>query len=760
VATKAAHIAQAFHWQLVFPQIFSDGQSEKNGFDVLLGNPPWERIKLQEEEFFATRSPLVAESQHKAERGQRIELLKQGMLLHTLYPEVEAAQGLMPPNQAEQQLYAEFLSARRSAEASSLYAHDSGRYPLTGVGDVNTYALFAETFLQTTAANGNAGFIVPTGIATDDSTKLYFQHLVESRRLWSYFGFKNERFLFPKPVEHTVTFGLLTVGGSERQAERMEFCWFAYTVSEMLDERRRVMLTPDELIAVNPNTRTAPVFRTAADAELTKKLYRAAPVLIEDGKVEKNPWGIRFMAMIHMSNDSELFYNEAGENRLPLYEAKMIHQFDHRWATFLPLPSGISGSKGDVDSRDCIEAEKNHPNFTVTPRYWIDAAEINQRLADKGWGRGWLMGWRNIARSTDERSFISSVIPCSGVGHSMPLFFVSENPIRASAFLANMAALVFDFVVRQKLGGTNMTFGYYKQFPVIPPDRYTEDDLAYIVPRVLELTYTAHDLKPWAEDLGYDGEPFPWNPDRRAQLRAELDAYYAKLYSLTRDELRYILDPADVMGDDYPSETFRVLKNSEMREFGEYRTARLVLREFDRMALADAAHEPYLSLLVPPPGQPSPPQYSPIGIIRDEDDARLAGLGLAIIRQAGALSRQSLTLVLTAAHTPGATIAPLEQAELDLLAAYRQSHQAMLLPVRLERMQLILRFFEDAGAIRIEQQGAWIAVAPDVPLPAGVIVEQGTEEIAGILLRTARASLERQTADDLGTASQLSTKRA
>ena len=214
------------------------------------------------------------------------------------------------------------------------------------------------------------------------------------------------------------------------------------------------------------------------------------------------------------------------------------------------------------------------------------------------------------------------------------------------------------------------------------------------------------------------------------------------------------------MGEDYPSETFRVLKNSEIREFGEYRTARLVLREFDRMALADAAHEPYLSLLVPPPGQPSPPQYSPIGIIRDEDDARLAGLVLAIIRQAGALSRQSLTLALTAAHTPGATTVPLAQAELDQLAAYRQSHQAMLLPARLERMQLMLRFFEDAGAIRIEQQGAWIAAAADMPLPAGVIVEQGTEEIADILLRIARASFERQTADDLGTASQLSPKRA
>jgi len=757
-ATQAAHAAQAFHWQLAFPQIFSDGQSEKNGFDVLLGNPPWERIKLQEEEFFATRSPLVAEAQHKAERGQRIELLKQGMLLHTLYPEVEAAQGLMPPNQAEQQLYAEFLSARRSAEASSLYAHDSSRYPLTGVGDVNTYALFAETFAQLMSEHGRAGFIVPTGIATDDSTKAYFEAVSQNGRLATLLAFENEEFIFPA-IHHSTRFCILTLG----QVEKAEFVFFARKPSQVHDPRRRFILTPDEFRLINPNTRTCPVFRSNKDAELTKKLYRAAPVLIEEGDQEKNPWGIRLMAMVHMSNDSNLFYNEADANHLPLYEGKMIHQFDHRWATYLPSASGRGAGIGDeVDSRDCTEDEKINPDFTVTPRYWMDTAEVNQRLADKGWERGWLLGWRDITSAHVLRTTIVSVVARAAVGNNMPIMLFAETVTarHLAALLGNLNALIFDFVARHKVGGNHLNFFIFKQLPVISPALYTETDLAYIVPRVLELTYTAHDLKSWAEDLGYDGEPFPWNPDRRSVLRAELDVYYAKLYSLTREELRYILDPADVMGDDYPSETFRVLKNSEMRQFGEYRTARLVLREFDRMALADAAHEPYLSLLEPPPGQPSSPQYSSIGIIRDEDDARLAGLVLAIIRQAGALSRQSLTLALTAAHTSGATTVPLAQAELDQLAAYRQSHQAMLLPARLERTQLMLRFFEDAGAIRIEQQGAWIATAPDVPLPAGVIVEQGTEEIAGILLRTARASFERQTADDLGTASQLSTKRA
>ena len=105
----------------------------------------------------------------------------------------------------------------------------------------------------------------------------------------------------------------------------------------------------------------------------------------------------------------------------------------------------------------------------------------------------------------------------------------------------------------------------------------------FITLHMLELVYTAYDLRPFAEDMGYHGEPFRWDEVRRAQLRAELDAYYAHLYGLSRDELRYILDPKEVYGEDFPGETFRVLKEKEIKLFGEYRTRRLVLEAWDRM---------------------------------------------------------------------------------------------------------------------------------------------------------------------------------
>ena len=186
---------------------------------------------------------------------------------------------------------------------------------------------------------------------------------------------------------------------------------------------------------------------------------------------------------------------------------------------------------------------------------------------------------------------VAAAIPRGGVGHTLPLLFVTAvaEPQLRCALLANFNAIPFDFVARQKIGGTHMTYGCLKQLPTLAPSSYTAADLEFIVPRVLELTYTAWDMQPFAEDLGYDGPPFRWDQERRAMLRAELDAYYAYLYGLTREELCYILDPKAVKGEDFPSETFRVLKKTKRcaRSFGEYRTQRLVLEAFDRFASDD-----------------------------------------------------------------------------------------------------------------------------------------------------------------------------
>lgn len=383
------------------------------------------------------------------------------------------------------------------------------------------------------------------------------------------YDFENREAIFTS-VHRSYKFSLLAISGTPIRESKFSFF---LTQPRQLENKARVFqLLPQDIALMNPNTLTCPVFRTRTDAEITKKIYQRIPVL-ENEKTENNPWGISFMAMFHMANDSGLFKTEADEGLVPLYEAKMFHQFDHRWATYT--------NKGDT--RDFTLEEKMDCDRSVQPRYWVNRTEVENRLADK-WNKDWLLGFRDVCRSTDERTAIFSVLPKVAVGHKAPLIFTSQNnPKLYCVLIANLNSLTLDYIARQKIGGTSLSFFIVRQLPVIPPEAYTEEDIEFISSRVLELVYTSWDMKPFAEDMGYHGEPFIWDEQRRAILRAELDAKYAKLYGLTRDELRYILDPSDVYGEDFPSETFRVLKNNEIKKYGEYRTQRLVLAAWDIM---------------------------------------------------------------------------------------------------------------------------------------------------------------------------------
>ncbi len=549
---RLRHQHAFFHWPLEFADIFDE---ERGGFDCVLGNPPWERIKLQEQEFFAERDDEIATAANKAARDALIATLPKRN------PRLDAA----------------FRHAQQAAMGMSKFVRASGRFPLTAVGDVNLYPLFAEHDRNLLNPRGRAGIIVPTGIATDDSTKRFFQSVVEADALASLFDIENRDALFPG-VHRSYKFCLLTLSG--RRVEHSDLAFMLASTDDLRDERRRFQLGPADFALLNPNTRTCPIFRTGADAELTRAIYRRVPVLIDE-RTGANPWGVRFATMFHMSNDSGLFHSEPGPDRLPLYEGKLFHQFNHRWATYEPW--------GDV--RDVTPLELADPRFAVTPRYWVDKWEMEERLRGK-WVRGWLLAFRDIARSTDERTAIFSVLPRAGVGNNAPLFLANEaQGGRAAAVIGCLNSLVFDYSARPKVGGTHLNFFVVNQFAVLPPSAYTPADLAFIVPRVLELVYTAWDLQPFAKDLGYDGAPFAWDEERRAVLRAELDAWYAALYGLTRDELRYVLDPSDVYGPEFPGETFRVLKSNEIKRYGEYRTRRLVLAAWDRLGLGPRLRE-------------------------------------------------------------------------------------------------------------------------------------------------------------------------
>lgn len=612
-----------FHWHLEFPEVFrvpadpgapgvDDRTGWKGGFSCVLGNPPWERVKLQEQEFFATRDASVAGAANKAARERRIAALA------------------VSEEEADRALHADFIAARRLSEGVSHLLRGSGRFPLAGRGDVNTYAVFAEAASLGIAAEGRFGLVLPTGIATDATTAPYFSDLVRTSRLASFLDFENEAFILSRDVDHRVRFSLLTVTG---RGERVDSASFAFGTRHMADlAERRFAMPPEEILLVNPNTGTLPVFRTRRDAEITLGIYRRVPVLRREpdaeGKGGTDPWGLTFMTMFHMSNDSHLFRGKAdleaegwklkgniftdpsdGRRYLPLYEAKMLHHFDHRLGTY----EGQTQAQANVGTLPRVTPEQHDdPEFAPMPRYWVPEFDVDSgkrdkkgnrimwagvasRLAEREWENGWLMGWRDVARSTDTRTVISTPLPAYGVGHKFPLMFVRTG---AAALSGILASYVFDYVARQKVAGTSMTYGYVMQLPVLARDAalpFTtaeEEGFAdWITPRALELSYTSRDMASFARSQGDEGAPFCWNGDRRELLRAELDAALFHAYGLNRDEVDYVM------------ETFPTVKKREEALGGTYRTKHLILDHYDRMAEARETGRAYQTVLDPPPGK-------------------------------------------------------------------------------------------------------------------------------------------------------------
>jgi hypothetical protein len=586
-----------FHWHVEFPHIFrvpkngngiDPATGWRGGFSCVLTNPPWERVKLQEQEFFATQSAGIAAAPNAAARKRLVAAL--------------AGSGIAE----ERALHQRWTTALRGASGISHMLRSTGRHPLAGKGDINTYSVFAETSRLILNRSGLLGTIVPTGIATDSTTQYFFKDLLTGRNLVSLFDFENEEKVFTD-VDHRVRFCLLSVSGSARPAPEIALAFRVRRVDQIAP--RSYTLTPDEITLLNPNTGTCPVFVSHRDAEITLGVYNRVPVLWREDDPEGNPWGISFMAMLHMANDSDLFHARdeliaAGwslegnvfihdqDRMLPLLEAKMVHQFDHRLGTY----EGASQAQLNVGTLPRLDEEAHRsPRRFAMPRYWVAEDEVRARLSGR-WRRGWLLGWRDICRSTDERTMISTVVPSSAVGDTYLLGFPT---IVCAGLQANLSSFVFDYLTRQKASGTHLKYYVVKQLPILEPDSYStptpwerEADSVgtWITARVLELTYTAYDLKPYAQDLGDDGAPFVWDQTRRELLCAELDAAYFHLYGLDRADVDYVMN------------TFKVVRQRDERTYGEHRTKRLILDRYDAMADASHAGRRYRTLLDPLPG--------------------------------------------------------------------------------------------------------------------------------------------------------------
>ncbi|MFJ6943494.1 Eco57I restriction-modification methylase domain-containing protein [Streptomyces wuyuanensis] len=599
-----------FHWHLEFPEVFSvpesgvgvqPGTGWAGGFDAVVGNPPWDQVQVDAREFFAAKRVDIAEAANMTARNKKIDLLA------TEDPE----------------LYASFMGEQRMNDGFKHFAHTSGRFPLTAFGRLNTYSLFAEHARTAVAIQGRSGQIVPSGIATDSFNQYFFKDLVTQGQLAALYDFENEDKVFPD-VHNQLRFCLFMLRGSGGLDEPIPMVFKVRQPEQIPD--RSYSLTPADIQLLNPNTGTCPVFRSRRDMEITLGVYRRVPVLLKEGAADGNPWDVKFQLMIMMNTDSDKFrtgedlisdgwylegntFVKDGARMLPLYEAKMLHHYDHRFSTY-ENATEQQLNKGTLP-RFTLEQHQD-ASATPLPRYWVPEMDVpigeagkngkpivesgvRSRLASKGWNRGWVMGWRDVTNKSNERTLIAAAAPAYGFGHK---YMLALSP-QAALLTAVWSSFVVDYAARQSIGGTSMSFFIVRQLPVPTPDQLAPHK-AFLTPRILELAYTANDMSPFARDLGNTGAPFRWNEDRRAAIRAELDALFFHLYGITRDDTAYILD------------TFNVTRDNDMKAHGEYRTKALILAEYDRMAAAGLTMEnpltegesgTYRSTLTPPPGQ-------------------------------------------------------------------------------------------------------------------------------------------------------------
>ena len=576
-ARDVADRERFLHWQAAFPGVWRGWQNERpaGGFDAVIGNPPWERIKLQEVEWFASRAPELALAPTTAERRQRIARLRE-----------EA-----------DPLAANFDAAKEQADSLSLVARESGEYPLLGRGDINLYSLFVERSMALARPDGLVGLLTPSGIYADKTAADFFRSVSTAGRVSSLFDFENKKIFF-KDVHASFKFCALVFGGEQRTFEQTDCAFFLHDPATIHDADRCFPLAPSDFARVNPNTGTAPVFRTRRDADITRGIYRRHPVLVDHSKGEDGRvWPVKYSTMFHMANDSGLFrtsaqldedgfypiqgnrWKKGDELYVPLYEGKMVQAYDHRAASVVVNPENLN-RPNQPESANLYDHA--NPDWLPKPAFWVPECEL-------GWQNKpeWTIAIKHVSSPTNVRTVIVALAPRAGFGNSLPIFRSQvEDESELSAYegqfllAANLNAFALDFVARQKLQGQNLNLFILEQLPVIAPkdyDRRFGDETARELVRrhVLRLTYTAHDMAPFARDLGHVGPPFEWDEDERRHLRARLDALYFHLYGLSRADAGYILD------------TFPIVRRHDEAQFGRYRTRDLILAYMNALTAGD-----------------------------------------------------------------------------------------------------------------------------------------------------------------------------
>lgn len=572
------------HWEIAFPGVWTNWESAEpsGGFDAVIGNPPWDRIKFQEVEWFAARKPEIARAQRASDRKKMVAALKK----------------------KKDPLADEHERAVEAAEAQARVARSIGDYPLLSGGDTNIYSLFVERGGSLIKPDGLVGLLTPSGIASDMTASKFFKSVATTGRLAALFDFENRRPeqepFFPD-VDSRFKFCAFVTGGKKRSFAGAQCAFFLNDVRQIEDPERSFILTAEDFSRVNPNTGTAPIFRTRRDAEITRDIYRRLPVLVDRSKGhEVAAFPVKYFTMFHMTNDSNLFvtreelektaykvegnrWMRGGEEFLPLYEGKMVQAYDHRAASIVVNLENLNRPAQPEPATDQQHADSS---WSPNPQFWVSAKLSSWEMKSK-----WAVSFKDVTAPTNVRTMIAAAVPRAGVGNTLPLIFSDDKNYASWApiLLTNLNAIAFDYVARQKVQGQHLNWFIVEQLPVVPRVAYGRSfgkkSAADIVKDdVLALTYTAHDMEPFARDMGYTGKPFKWDEADRARRRARLDALYFMLYfpSKTKEEIAALRDTAEYIFSSFP-----IVEREDLAAHGRYLSRDLCLAYINALAAGD-----------------------------------------------------------------------------------------------------------------------------------------------------------------------------
>jgi hypothetical protein len=359
------------NWQVAFPGVWSDWEKEsvQGGFDAIIGNPPWDRVKLQQVEWFAARRLEIATATHAADRKRMIAALQR----------------------AGDSLSLEFTKAESRALTAARLARTGGDYPLLSGGDTNSNSLFIERAARICKPDGIVGLLVPSGIATETASQEFFSALIRNNTAKCVFDFFNRRTdgnLFFPDVYYRFKFSAFVFSPRQRNFGKCQFATFVRDVSELSDPRKTFTLSIEDFSKVNPNSVTAPVYRAKKDRDLSTAFYDRLPILVNRSiGPEKKTWPVRYFTMLHMANDSNLFRtreqlervekaypiagnmwrSEAGD-WVPVYEGKMVQAFDHRASSIVTVAANVHRPGQGVET---TTEQHRDPEFLPTPRYFV-----------------------------------------------------------------------------------------------------------------------------------------------------------------------------------------------------------------------------------------------------------------------------------------------------------------------------------------------------------------------------------------------------